>query len=81
MKHLAWDEGVIDQVFVKAFGPSVIKFVGSKTTKTFCGKRVSSSQIDNKNFSCPDCEQKWLEQSLLADSINDSFAEMGVNYL
>lgn len=64
MTHLAWDEGVIDHVFCDVFGASGQKFVASKTNKTFCGKRVSSSRIDNNHFSCPECESAWLEQAI-----------------
>ena len=51
LTHLAWDEGVIYQAMMEVLG-SDIKL---KTTKTFCGKRVSLRFIDNTDYTCLKC--------------------------
>jgi hypothetical protein len=61
MLHIAWDEGAIDRTF---------GFATSKTTKTFCEKRVKMASIDNKMPTCVACiaerdRQREMTESLL----------------
>jgi hypothetical protein len=52
VKHLAWDEGIINKVMREVLGSSY----QNKTTKTYCEKRVSFSKIDNEDYDCPQCK-------------------------
>lgn len=53
MKHLAWDEGVIDAAMREVLGCTF----APKTTKTYCGKRVTYVRIDNSHYNCPACKE------------------------
>lgn len=59
MKHLAWDEGIINAAIVEVTG---LDF-SQDSTKTFCGKRVKMSHIDNKNYDCPRCRFIKLQET------------------
>lgn len=56
--HLAWDQGSIVDAFAEIFGEEVRPIITTKTTKTYCGKRVKMEKIDNEEFTCPICEEE-----------------------
>lgn len=53
--HRAWDGSIIRQL--EQVDPSIPVYFGQDTTKTMCGKRVSTWRIDNTHTTCVDCVQ------------------------
>jgi hypothetical protein len=59
--HLAWDLNVIYDVFHQIH----IKIPRTKTTRTYCGKRVPSYLALGDNADCPRCNE--MRQTELAE--------------
>lgn len=69
MSHLAWDRGVIADAMKQVIGCAPAQ----KTTKTYCGLRVPTAQIDEQHPTCDRCIARWAEedaglQSLIAEA-------------
>lgn len=71
--HIAWDERAIDTAFEAVLGAAAAQFTRSKTTKTYCGKRVVYHHA--KKFGeadCSDCIKRYVsEHDVLADLLVD----------
>ncbi len=72
MKHLAWDEGSVHAALGDVFGEGVRRWLDDqqKTSKTYCGIRVSMTKIDNDHFDCPACQARKAEDLELSRSYN-----------